>query len=337
MNTIVVYAEQEQDRVKEVSLELLQKAVELAGQSDGSVSAILIGCDCTPASRELVHHGANQVFVVEDDRLKLYQSDVFPRIVADTIREISPEIVLIGGTSIGMDLAPRVAAKLNTGLTAHCIDLYIECIEGRDQLIQVVPGWGGRMLLKIICPEHRPQMATVRPGVLEKGKPDDTRKGEIISLKPDIQESEFRAKTLEMVKEGTQERSLEEADIIVSGGFGLYSAGGFDLIKALADAFGGEVAGTRPAVDHGWIAENRMIGQSGKNVRPRLFISVGASGAVHYTTGFTKSNVVVAIDKNPDAPIFDVADIGVAGDLTKIVPCLIEELNKGRMAAKGEK
>jgi electron transfer flavoprotein alpha subunit len=335
LNTIVVWVEQQANRVIEISFELLQKAVELAGQCNGSVAAILIGHDCKSAAKEVVHYGADIVYLAEDECLRLYQSDIFPKIVADILRELSPEIVLIGATSIGMDLAPRVAAKLNTGLTAHCIDLYFGSIGGREQFVQVVPGWGGKMLLKVICPEHRPQMVTVRPGVLDKGKPDNSHKGEIISLKPDIHENDLRAKTLEMVKEDILERSLEEADVIVSGGFGLYATGGFDLIQSLAEAFGGEVAGTRPAVDHGWISEDRMIGQSGKTLRPRLFVSVGTSGAVHYTTGFLKSKVVVAIDKNPAAPIFDVADIGVVGDLNKIIPCLIKELNKCRLTKKG--
>lgn len=328
MKEIMVWAEQRSGRLAEVSREMITKAVELAENLEGTVSSILIGDDCALLGKELISYGANRVFLIEDSRLALYQSDVYAKIVSDILSERKPDIVLAGGTSIGMDIAPRVAARLRTGLTAHCIDLYIEPINGKDQLIQVIPGWGGTMMVKIICPEHRPQMATVRPGVMEKGKPDSSRRGEIISVIPDFSENDFGAKTLELVEEERKGGPLGDADTIVSGGFGLYSSGGFGLIGQLADALHGEVAGTRPAFDHEWIAEERLIGQSGKNVRPKLFVSIGASGAMHYTTGFMKSKIIVAIDKNPSAPIFDIADIGIVGDLNRIVPFIIEEVKK---------
>jgi len=327
MKQIVVWVEQRRDGgIADASLETLRKATDLAGNINGSVGAILIGGRCRAEAEELIRYGADRVWLVEDARLDLYQSDPYAKIAADIIAEAGPEIVLIGGTSVGMDLAPRVAAKLETGLTAHCIDLYIETIDGKDQLIQVVPGWGGQMMVKITCPDHRPQMATIRPGVMEKGTADRSRTGKIVPVKPAIQESDFRAKTLEMVKEEEQETPLEDAEIIVSGGFGLYGSEGFEPVERLAAALHGEVAGTRPAFDQGWIPESRMIGQSGKTVRPGLFVSVGASGAMHYTTGFLKAKVIVAIDRNPNAPIFDIADLGIADDLNRIIPCLIEQL-----------
>ncbi|MEA1936049.1 MAG: electron transfer flavoprotein subunit alpha/FixB family protein [Thermodesulfobacteriota bacterium] len=328
MKDVMVWVEQRDNRLMDVSLEMLQKATELAAVLKENVSAVLIGNECKDLADELILYGASKVFLIEDSRLQLYQSGPYVRITADIISEVSPEIVLIGGTSIGMDIASRVAATLRTGLTSHCVDLYIEKIEGKDQLVHIVPGWKGNMMLKIICPEHRPQMATVRPGVMEKGEPDHSLRGEIVSINPDIRDGDFKAKTLEMVHEEVEGISLDDADIIVSGGYGLYSAGGFKLIEELADAINGEVAGTRPAFDQGWIPENRMIGQSGKMVRPRLFVSIGASGAMHYTTGFSKANVIVGIDRNPKAAIFNVSDLGVVGDLEKIVPCLIEELKK---------
>ena len=327
MKQIVVWVEQRRDGgIADASLETLRKATDLAGNINGSVGAILIGGRCRAEAEELIRYGADRVWLVEDARLDLYQSDPYAKIAADIIAEAGPEIVLIGGTSVGMDLAPRVAAKLETGLTAHCIDLYIETIDGKDQLIQVVPGWGGQMMVKITCPDHRPQMATIRPGVMEKGTADRSRTGKIVPVKPAIQENDFRAKTLEMVKEEEQETPLEDAEIIVSGGFGLYGSEGFEPVERLAAALHGEVAGTRPAFDQGWIPESRMIGQSGKTVRPGLFVSVGASGAMHYTTGFLKAKVIVAIDRNPNAPIFDIADLGIADDLNRIIPCLIEQL-----------
>lgn len=326
MRQIVVWAEIQDKRITDVSLETLRRAAQLAEGMSGSTGAILIGDRCRGSAQELISHGADRVWLVEDDRLALYQSDPYARIVTDIIAEAGPEIVLMGGTSVGTDLAPRVAAKLKTGLTAHCIDLSIEQIDGRDQLIQVVPGWGGQMMVKIVCPDHRPQMATIRPGVMEKGTADPARTGEIIPVTPAINEDDFRAKTLEMVQEEEHETPLEDADIVVSGGFGLYGSGGFEPVERLVAALHGEVAGTRPAFDQGWIPESRMIGQSGKTVRPRLFVSVGASGAMHYTTGFLKAKVIAAIDRNPNAPIFDIADFGIADDLNRIIPCLIEQL-----------
>jgi electron transfer flavoprotein alpha subunit len=194
----------------------------------------------------------------------------------------------------------------------------------------VVPGWSGNMLIKIICPERRPQMATVRPGVLDMGTADPSRTGEIVSIKPEFTDWDIRAKTLEFVREGAESGSITDADIVVSGGFGLESAGGFTLIEELARVIHGEVAGTRPAFDRGWIPESRMIGQSGKTVKPKLFISIGASGATHYTTGFLKSKTIVAIDRNPRAPIFGMSNLGIVGDLKEILPCLIEEFRKDR-------
>jgi electron transfer flavoprotein alpha subunit len=328
MKEIVVWAEQRDHRLLSVSLELLEKARELALQINGSVEAVLMGHQCRPQAEELIHYGASRVFWIDDPSLSFYQSDLYPKILARLLSDISPEIVLIGGTTIGMDLAPRVAAKLRTGLTAHCVNLSIERIEGKEQLIQVVPGWGGNMLVKIICPERRPAMATVRPGVMEIGEPDKSRKGVVVPVAAGIFERDLKAKTLEFVRESSEDKSIEEADIIVSGGFGLDSAGGFALIEELARAVHGEAAGTRPAFDQGFISESRMIGQSGRTVKPRLFISVGASGAIHYTTGFSKSRVIVGIDKNPRAPIFDMADLGIVGDLRTIIPCLIEEFKK---------
>lgn len=328
MRKVFVFAEQQDGRLAEVSLEILQKACELAKDLQGDVSAILTGYSCCSLADELIHFGADRVFLADDPRLGMYQSDVYANIVSDVISDQNPEIFLIGGTSVGLDIAPRLAARLQTGLTAHCVDLYIENINGKEQLVQVVPGWGGRMMVKIICPDRRPQMSTVRPGVMDKGTPEISRSGEVITLNPVINDSDFKAKTLEFVKEDKDEVSLEHADIIVSGGFGLYSSGGFQLIEQLAEALQAEIAGTRPAFDQGWISEDRIIGQSGKTVHPKLFISAGASGAVHYTTGFLKSGVIVCIDKNPHAPIFDISDLGITGDLTKIIPCIIEELKQ---------
>jgi electron transfer flavoprotein alpha subunit len=330
MQEVVIWAEQQGNRLLPVSLELLEKARELAGDINGRVSAVLIGHQCRPLAEELICYGAAQVFLADDPRLALYQSDLYPKILARILSGIAPEIVLIGGTSIGLDLAPRVAAKLKTGLTAHCVDLFMDKIEGKDLLIHVVPGWSGNLMIKIICPDCRPQMATVRPGIMEMGERDPSRQGAIIPVVPEISDREMRARTVRFVAGEVGGGSIDEVEIIVSGGFGLKSTDGFGLIEELAKAIHGEVAGTRPAYDQGWIPEYRMIGQSGKTVRPKLFMSIGASGALHYTTGFLKSRVIVGIDRNPRAPIFTVADLGVVGDLRKIIPSLIEELEKDK-------
>jgi electron transfer flavoprotein alpha subunit len=289
----------------------------------------VIGQDCRDCAADLIAHGAGRVFVVEDPRLGLYQADAFTTILCRLTGESRPGIVLMGATSVGADLAPAVAARLGTGLTAHCTDLHIEAIDGRDQLVMVVPGWRGNMMVKIVCPEKRPVMATIRPGVMEKGRPDPSRKGEIVAVCAGIDEKDFRSTTLEMVRE-SGEGELREARIVVSGGFGFYEAGSVSLLEELARAIGGVTAGSRPACDAGWVPESRMIGQSGSTVSPDLFISVGASGAPHYTTGFAKSKLIVAIDRNPKAPVFDIADFGIAADLREILPALVEELNRKR-------
>lgn len=325
MKEILVWAELRDGRLTGVALEIMKKAIDLATVSGGRVSAVALGKECRESAAELVAHGAERVFVIEDPRLDLYQADVYTKILCSLIGEVRPGIVLMGGTSVGADLAPAVAARLGTGLTAHCTDLHIEAIEGRDQLVMIVPGWRGSMMVKIVCPEKRPVMATIRPGVMERGRPDPSRKGDIVAVSPDIYEEDFRARTVEMVRE-SEESALEQAKIIVSGGFGFYEAGGVALLDQLARVLGGVTAGSRPACDAGWIPESRMIGQSGRTVSPDLFISIGASGAPHYTTGFAKSKLIVAIDKNPKAPVFDIADFGVAGDLKEIIPALLEEL-----------
>jgi len=327
MNEVWVIAEQRVGKLMNVSFELLGKGTELARQLKVGLAAVLLGDRVRALTRQLVCYGADRVYVGEDPRLRFYQSEVYADLVAKLVDTHKPGIVLIGATSIGRDLAPRIAAKLKTGLTAHCVELRIvnEDTE-KPQLVQVVPGWGGNLMVNIACPVRRPQIATVSPGVMTKCDWEE-REGEIITLVVDVQQ-ELRVETLEMVHEESTGAALEEAEVVVAGGWGLLSAGGFELVEELAKVLGGAVAGTRPAVDSGWIPEHRMVGQSGKTVSPKLFISVGASGAPQFTAGFLKAKVVLAIDQNPNAPIFDVADIGLVGDLCDILPCLVTELKE---------
>ena len=328
---IWVIGEQRRGRLEEVSLELLGKGAALSQTMGVTLSSVLLGDGIEGAARELNFHGAEKVYLLEDSRLRYYQSEAYARLLAGVIKEHEPQIILIGATEIGKELAPKVAAKLRTGLTAHCIDLYVGEVDAIPHLINVVPGWGGNLVMHIICPQRRPQVVTVKPGVLPKVVRDKNKKGKIIRVKPDIRDEDFsRIETVETVEEPPQGKSLESADVVVCGGWGMNVLGDFSKVQELADILGGVVAGTRPAMDKGWVEEARMIGQSGKMVSPGLFVSLGASGAMHYTTGFMGSKIVLAVDRNPQAPIFQMADIGIVGDLREVLPCLIEELEKDR-------
>lgn len=330
MNEVWVIAEQRLGKLMNISLELLNKGAELASTLKVGLAAILLGDNVQMLAEELIRYGADRVYLGEDTGLRLYQSETYTDVIAQLIKEQQPQIVLVGGTSIGRDIASRVAARLRTGLTAHCVDLYIEQDDHKPQLVQVVPGWGGNLMVKITCPERRPQIATMNAGVVSKCSRDEQRKGEIIKLTVNTK-IDLSVETLEMVEEAPSSVALDEAEVVVAGGWGLFSAGGFKPVEELARILGGAVAGTRPAVDAGWIPEHCMIGQSGKTVNPKLFISIGASGAPQFTSGFSKSKVILAIDQNPKAPIFQLADIGLVGNLQDILPCLIAELKKSAL------
>ena len=319
-----VWAEQRDGKLMSVSPELLGKGKELAGKLKQTVAAVLIGDAVAAMAEELIAYGADKVYLIKDPRLRLYQSDVYTNIMESLIISHTPGILLFGGTSIGMDFAPRIAARIKTGLTAHCVDLTVEEADGAPVLIGLLPGWGGNMMVKIGWKEIYPHMATVKPGVMERPKKDNSRSGEIVTVKPDINDEDFKARTTAIIEKQAEGIPFEEADVIVAGGWGLNAAGGFKMAEELAEVLGAQTAGTRPAVDAGWVPEERMIGSSGKTVAPELFVSIGASGAMHYTTGFSKARIVLAIDKNPKAPIFDACDIGIVCDSSEIVPLLIE-------------
>lgn len=323
-----VYVEQREGKIVKASLELLGKAPELCQQLGASIVTVLIGSGVESLARELPGYGAEKVYLAEDTRLKIYQSDAYASIVAGLVKEHMPEIFLFGATEIGEDLAPRVAAKVGTGLTAHCVDLKIKERNGVPMLHQTVPGWGGGKRIDIICPQKRPQMATVKPGVFDVAVAQKDRRGEVVKVPVQLSDKHFRARTVEVKQEAACELPLGDADVVVAAGWGVYSLGGVEPVRALTDAACGAMCGTRPMVDKGLIAQDRMIGQSGKIVSPKLFISLGASGAMHFTTGFERAKFVLAVDQNPKAPIFDVADVGIVGDLREVLPCLIEEFKK---------
>jgi len=327
MNEVWVIAEQRLGKLQDVSLELLCKGAELAQKLGVKLAAVLLGDGTQGLAEELIRYGADRVYSADDPRLRLYQSELYADLISDTIRQHEPQIVLMGATSIGRDMAPTIAAKLQTGLTAHCVELdIIDRESGNPKLAQVVPGWGGNMMVNICCPEKRPQMASVRPGVMPKCEPAE-RNGDVVKIKVDVRK-EPRSETLEMVEEKAAGAGLQEAEVVVAGCWGLFSAGGFKPVEEIAQVLGGAIAGTRPAVDAGWVSEQRMIGQSGNTVAPKLFVSIGASGAPQYTTGFARAKVVLSIDGNPDAPIFDVSDIGLVGDVNDILPALVSELKE---------
>jgi len=322
---IWVFMEQRGGVLHDVGLELLGKARELAEASGSMVTAVLLGADVAPLAEQIIAHGADTVLVAEHPGLEPYRLLPYTAILDRACREREPAIFLSGATSLGVELAPRLAARLNTGLSAHCIDLKLA--ENGD-LVQMVPGWGGNVVASIKCPRHRPQMATVMPGVMKK-IPASRRAGEVIALAVgDVDDS--GPQVLEVSREEALARPLETAEVVVAGGWGLGGPEGWKLIEELAQLLGGAVGATRPPVDEGWAGEDQMIGQSGKTVRPRLYIGAGISGMSHHVVGMDGSELVVAINKDPKAPIFEVADISIVGDFQEIIPALLEEIRQRR-------
>ncbi|WP_029688686.1 electron transfer flavoprotein subunit alpha/FixB family protein [Thermoanaerobacter sp. A7A] len=322
---IWVFAEQREQRLMNVSLEILGEARKLADKKGVKACAVLIGYGVKGLADELIKYGADVVYVIDNPLLKNYTTEGYAKVIADLVNELKPEAILYGATYIGRDLAPRIASRLHTGLTADCTGLDID---ENGLLLQIRPAFGGNLIATIICPERRPQMATVRPGVMKKAPKDGKRKGEIIEIQANIKEGDIRTQIFDIIKEAKSKVNIEEADIIVSGGRGVGGAEGFKLIQQLADALGGVVGASRAAVDAGWISSDHQVGQTGKTVRPKLYIACGISGAIQHIAGMGNAKTIVAINKNPDAPIFKVADYGIVGDLFKVIPALIEEIKR---------
>jgi len=327
---IWVYCEVRNGKITKGGMELLGKSVVLGSGIGAKVAAVLVGDEISALAPEAAAYGAEKVYAVEDPKLHCYQSEAYASIIADLIKENKPSIFLFSSTDIGDDLAPRVAAKAGTGLTAHCIELRIEDRDGKPLLHQTVPGWGGSKRIDIICPEKRPQMATVKPGLFDCPVPVYGRPFELLKTKVELSNKLFRAKTIEVHEAPSCELPLEGADIVIAAGWGVCSAGEIDRVRELADVICGALGATRPVTDKGFVPVDRMIGQSGKVVSPKLFISLGASGAMHYTTGFEKAKYVLALDQNPHAAIFGMADVGIVGDIKKTLPLLINELKEMR-------
>jgi electron transfer flavoprotein alpha subunit len=319
-----VFAEQRSGKIAEVSLELLGAGRRLARQLETELSAVLFGLTESDA-RELIKWGADRVYHCGDERFGSFNDEPYAEMLNDLIRKFRPEIVLSGATPIGRSFIPRVAARLRTGLTADCTSLEIEP-ETRN-LLQIRPAFGGNIMATIVCPYTRPQMATVRPRVMKKQEYDPDREGQVVSVKPDSVSS--RTKVLETVREVSETAvNLQDADIIVAGGRGVGGEKGFELLFEFAEAIGGSVAASRAAVDEGWIPYRHQVGQTGKTVGPKIYIACGISGAVQHLVGMQSSDVIIAINKNPEAPIFNVANIGVVGDVFEIIPALTRKIKE---------
>jgi electron transfer flavoprotein alpha subunit len=319
-----VFAEQRQGTLTPVVVELLGEGRKLADKLGVKLCALLVGSNVKDLIQTLIHYGADRVYCVDNELLEKYTTDGYSKAVCIAVEKYKPEIIMMGATHIGRDLAPRIASKLNTGLTADCTGLAIDPEDGK--LRQTRPAFGGNLMATIICPETRPQMCTVRPGVMDKAIKDTNRTGETIEIEVDISQKDIRTKVLEIVKIKRDMIPLTDADVIVSGGMGIKNAEGFKMLKELADVLGGTLGASRATVDAGWIDKSRQVGQTGTTVRPKLYIACGISGAIQHLAGMQESGMIVAINTNPNAPIFEVADYGIVGDVYEVVPQLIELL-----------
>jgi len=322
---VCIFAEQRFQKLVPVSLEILGVGKKLAHKLGVELSAILLGSKVEELASPLIASGADKVYLVDSDILTNYCENTYTKVIVDLILTEKPEIFLLGATNIGRALAPRIAARLKTGLTADCTELEIN---EETLLLQTRPAFGGNLMATIVTPNHRPQMATVRPKVMPKPTPEINRTGEIIRVKPNIKKEDMRTKILSVVKEIKEEVNLEEAEIVIGGGRGLQSAENFKLISELAHVLGGAVSASRAAVDAGWISHHHQVGQTGKTICPKLYIACGISGAIQHLVGMQTSECIVAINKDKDAPIFNVATYGIVGDLFEILPLLTAEFKK---------
>ena len=326
---VYVFIEQREGILQNVSLELLGKAKELAATLGKKVCAVLLGENIEDLVAECIAHGADKVFIADAPELRDYLTEPYTQILYQIVTEYKPEIVLIGATTIGRDLGPRLSARLGTGLTADCTALDIS---EEGNLMMTRPAFGGNLMATILCKEHRPQMSTVRPGVMCISLKDETRKGEIIRITPKFDASKFKVKLVETVKEKRNLIDITEANVLVSGGRGIGNQEGFDMLRQFAQGIGAEVSSSRAMVDAGIMTHDRQVGQTGKTVRPDVYFAMGISGAIQHLAGMDESDFIIAINKDKFAPIFQVADIGIVGDVKKIVPLLTEMLKKNSTA-----
>ena len=332
---VFVFAQQVDNKLNGIALELVGKGKDLAKDLGTEVTAVLIGSDVMSLTKELAEYGADRIIVVDDPELKEYRTEPYAHALAEVIKKYKPEIMLVGATAIGRDLGPRVSARIHTGLTADCTqleigDFPINPIPGREQLhnqlLMTRPAFGGNTIATIACPNFRPQMATVRPGVMQKAERVEGAQAVIEEFNPGFVPNNKYVEILDIVKAVSDVEDIMDAKILVSGGRGVGSAENFKLLDDLAEALGGTVSCSRAVVDAGWKSKDLQVGQTGKTVRPHVYFAIGISGAIQHVAGMEDSDLIIAINKDEDAPIFDVADYGLVGDLNKIVPALTAAL-----------
>ena len=332
---VFVFAQQVDNELSGIALELVGKGKELAKDLNTEVTAVLVGSNVKALADTLAEYGADKVILVDDPQLKDYRTEPYAHAIASVIKEFKPEIFLVGATAIGRDLGPRVSARIHTGLTADCTkldigDFPINPIPGKEakhnQLLMTRPAFGGNTIATIACPEFRPQMATVRPGVMQKAERVAGAKANVVEYNPGFTPDNKYVEILKVVKAVNDAVDIMDAKILVSGGRGVGSSENFKLLDDLAAAIGGTVSCSRAVVDAGWKPKDLQVGQTGKTVRPTVYFAIGISGAIQHLAGMEESDIIIAINKDETAPIFDVADYGIVGDLNKIVPMLTEQL-----------
>ena len=339
---VYVFAQQVDNEVSSIALELIGKGKDLAKDLNTTVTAVLVGSNVMGLTEILGEYGADRVIVVDDPELKEYRTEPYTHALASVIEKYKPDVFLIGATAIGRDLGPRVCARIHTGLTADCTQLDIGDFplvptpgkeQKHNQLLMTRPAFDGNTIATIACPEFRPQMATVRPGVMQKLPREAGRKAEIEEFNPGFVPNEKYVEIMEVVKAVSNVADIMDAKILVSGGRGVGSPENFKILDELAEAIGGTVSCSGAVVDAGWKPKDLQVGQTGKTVRPHVYFAIGISGAIQHVAGMEESDIIIAINKDESAPIFDVADYGVVGDLNKIVPVLTQKIKEAKAAA----
>lgn len=318
-----VFAEQREGELQKVSLELLGEGRKIADKLGVKLTALLLGNNVSSLVEELATHGADEVLVAEHELLTHYTTDGYTKVICDLANDRKPEILFIGATFVGRDLGPRVAARLTTGLTADCTSLDID--ENGKFLLATRPAFGGNLMATIACQDHRPQMATIRPGVFTKSDKVENN-AEVIKVDVKLTQEDVRTKVIEIVKEKKDIIDISEANFIVSGGRGVGSKENFKLLEELAEALGGTVGGSRAAIEKEWLDKNLQVGQTGKTVRPTIYIACGISGAIQHVAGMQDSDLIIAVNKDASAPIMKLADYAIVGDLTKVLPELTAQV-----------
>ncbi len=332
---VYIYAQQVDNELSGIAFELIGKGKELAKDLNTEVTAVLLGHNVKALADQLAEYGADKVIVVDDKELETYRTEPYAHALSCVINEYKPEIMLVGATAIGRDLGPTVSARVKTGLTADCTlleigDFPLNPVPGKEQkhnqLLMTRPAFGGNTIATIACPDNRPQMATVRPGVMQKLEPVKGAKAEVIEYNPGFAVNNKDVDSINIIKQAKTTENIMDAKILVSGGRGVGSAENFQMLRDLADALGGTVSCSRAVVENGWLPVDLQVGQTGKTVRPTLYFAIGISGAIQHVAGMEESDIVIAINKDEDAPIFDVADYGIVGDLNKIIPALTAQI-----------